>query len=1172
MSGLSILSKAVTCVRDFCSDLPTVQIPDSPSGPALLDRAIDTGVQWPKSSTRQETWSKINCTGRDGTGAVYVEVGAIRVRHSRSAGKDNFLCIAGPWAGSPYPQIECGQLLARGRIRACLVYHSRYSDCTSVRIAVQPEDGPETSSPEWTDLDRRTLRYVLEYVDMSTTAWSGDWDMSSSFCPCSGDLKQESLFYLFNTLPSPRPSVSNVIDRFARRAMEDILEYSIAGLKTPLYPYQKRSAAMMVQKETTPRELRDPRQVCLQGPTGQHFYYDNHVGRLILEPAMFQEPKGGILAETMGYGKTLICLSVILATRGHYSKIPRDRDSSPIPPTSEVPSLFDMVATNIIRNTIPWKAEFCSSVRKGSLDDECVQVLRSRAMTYIEPSNVSRRKTSRVQKGRGEHRVRLSYSTLVIVPPNLFGQWLAEFNKHIEKGALDVLALGSSGKNLPDSRQLALYDIVLMTSNQFYQEFPKAIAKDAGEQTILEEDRSPLTGLRWLRIIVDEGTGFMNGNMHGTAVALLDRMHVDRRWIVSGTPSDSLRGAEISLSTTDGGPGLEDDGQNAPSSPSERRQSETSDREEHDLAKLKILTLKFLKIEPWTSMMKHRKKSWRQYFLPFDNGGQPRVQADLQALLQSIMIRHTLSDVEVDLRLPPFYHKVTYLKPSFYDCLSINIFVMFIVSNSVTSERTDADYLFHRANRKALEELVTNLRHASFHWSGNDVALVKECIENCRRHLEKKGATISDLDRALLLAAIATGERAINDAGWLAFGRLHDIGVFVEEFPKFAAEACALNRASSALLLGVGTAKAVPSYVAEHVCDEDPTEGLAGAGLRAMQAARRKAALEVVKPARRQHATTLLHARGVIENTRPPSRKRKRESHPPSSHHIDQQPASAGVNPGKGGPHAHSRPQLPAGSILQKTNIVGFSSSKLRYLIDQVLEHYGQSKIIIFYELANVAYWIAEVLELLSLEFRIYAPSLSLAKKSAYLAQFNRDDDDDDDTTDIANTAANTDTNFISHQPSNQDQSRKPVRILLMPVKSASHGLHVAAANRIYIISPIWQPHIEAQAIKRAHRIGQTGAVHVETLVLRGTLEDQIMTRKQEMIRTGESRAAEKQKSLLDDGSMRSTIESIKFVPFPDQHQRDVVGKFSEGGGEVDYDDGDGMVARLSQPRKLFAF
>ena len=53
----------------------------------------------------------------------------------------------------------------------------------------------------------------------------------------------------------------------------------------------------------------------------------------------------------------------------------------------------------------------------------------------------------------------------------------------------------------------------------------------------------------------------------------------------------------------------------------------------------------------------------------------------------------------------------------------------------------------------------------------------------------------------------------------------------------------------------------------------------------------------------------------------------------------------------------------------------------------------------------------------------------------------------------------------------------------------AAHGLNVTAASRVFFLNACWQKTVERQAIKRAHRIGQTKEVFVETLVLKDTIE-----------------------------------------------------------------------------------
>jgi len=40
----------------------------------------------------------------------------------------------------------------------------------------------------------------------------------------------------------------------------------------------------------------------------------------------------------------------------------------------------------------------------------------------------------------------------------------------------------------------------------------------------------------------------------------------------------------------------------------------------------------------------------------------------------------------------------------------------------------------------------------------------------------------------------------------------------------------------------------------------------------------------------------------------------------------------------------------------------------------------------------------------------------------------------------------------------------------------------------------VWEPSKEKQAIKRAHRIGQTKSVFVEKLIMKDTIEEQFLT------------------------------------------------------------------------------
>ena len=93
-----------------------------------------------------------------------------------------------------------------------------------------------------------------------------------------------------------------------------------------------------------------------------------------------------------------------------------------------------------------------------------------------------------------------------------------------------------------------------------------------------------------------------------------------------------------------------------------------------------------------------------------------------------------------------------------------------------------------------------------------------------------------------------------------------------------------------------------------------------------------------------------------------------------------------------------------------------------------------------------------------------------------------------------------------------------------MDVKQAAFGLNLSSASRIYFVNPVCRPNVEAQAIKRAHRIGQTRKVFVETLVLKGMIEEKMLERSKRMTRTEHHEA----KQLEDDGGVRAIIQNAE--------------------------------------------
>jgi SNF2 family DNA or RNA helicase len=72
-------------------------------------------------------------------------------------------------------------------------------------------------------------------------------------------------------------------------------------------------------------------------------------------------------------------------------------------------------------------------------------------------------------------------------------------------------------------------------------------------------------------------------------------------------------------------------------------------------------------------------------------------------------------------------------------------------------------------------------------------------------------------------------------------------------------------------------------------------------------------------------------------------------------------------------------------------------------------------------------------------------------------------------------------------------QTDPACKLFLISLKAGGVGLNLTAAQYVFLLDPWWNPAIEAQAIDRAHRIGQTNQVFAYRLIARGTVEEKVL-------------------------------------------------------------------------------
>ncbi|MEO8906137.1 MAG: C-terminal helicase domain-containing protein, partial [Polyangiaceae bacterium] len=84
-----------------------------------------------------------------------------------------------------------------------------------------------------------------------------------------------------------------------------------------------------------------------------------------------------------------------------------------------------------------------------------------------------------------------------------------------------------------------------------------------------------------------------------------------------------------------------------------------------------------------------------------------------------------------------------------------------------------------------------------------------------------------------------------------------------------------------------------------------------------------------------------------------------------------------------------------------------------------------------------------------------------------------------------------------------QFQTDPAQSVFLISLKAGGVGLNLTAADYVFILDPWWNPAVEAQAIDRAHRIGQTRHVIAYRLLARNTVEErvaQLQDQKRELV------------------------------------------------------------------------
>ncbi|KAF9345777.1 hypothetical protein BGX26_002744 [Mortierella sp. AD094] len=962
--------------------------------------------------------------------------------------------------------------------------------------------------------------------------------------------------YMSPDIQSPPTSVQRILDR-------TLNQDAPKGMRTKLYGYQKNSLWKLLRRELCPDYLINPTLVPVQDMNQQTYYINmaNNPPSFCRKPMEhWDDVRGGIICEDMGTGKSCLCIALIMQTRDQFSRPPAsathifcelypfapssaiivrdgtmsvDNETTLLAPGSAIPTLRDLAAAAVKISNLEY--------RRASeyINDDTMEMLEAMSVYYYaeeSPSKTPRTRGFRMAKLALE--VYLSSSTLVIVPPDLTDQWCNEVNKHTKDHALKLLRIESDDKEIPDHRTLMKYDIVLITQNRFAKEYePGAYSNKHARGKVqcqckelyipcrcpIPRAVSPLMQVHWKRVIVDEG--------HSLGVKLSDHtllaeiLHADRRWVCTGTPTFNLANL-------------------TPSSSSSNNEAPASDK--GDLDRLSTLMRVFLHIQPYyeqktlfsTTLVKPLKEHHSistGSCSPSDEWSLESLSsvARLRHLMDRVMVRNKPEDVIKDVKLPPLYERIVGLDLEYFQVLTINCYVGIIQANAVLSEREDQDYFFHPSNRKHLSRAIENLKDGCF-WNpaGKDFqSTLRNTLDNVRQAIQKHrstpGGKYPEDDFQLLKDIRNNLNDALMNDEWKAIQKTQEVGYYCGNLPMVVQQAHAL----------IPSDEIPPVFTwARETVAEGSRRGMSVAGdsenvcvMLANQITNLRS--EVQKNLQTDEAEHI--------PTRQMSNPRPQQSNHPIVIDLDPLSVEENVSTGQSSQVSNANPPSVVGNDetlldraqelksamtreqMSKATIICSTSSKLNYIASQILRHQKSEKSIVFCQGQTTLYYIHEYLTLAKVRCLMYhTHGMTRKERSNNIMTFN--------------TSEN-------------------VSAIIMDIKHGAHGIDLSSASRVYFVSPVWQTGTMRQAVKRAHRIGQTRPVYVETLVIKNSLEEAILNRRKEIDGREESSestllpeleidlaatsANQKPKSrgkeILDDSKIMNFMRNVKFMSLP---------------------------------------
>ncbi|KAI8923414.1 SNF2 family N-terminal domain-containing protein [Entophlyctis helioformis] len=915
---------------------------------------------------------------------------------------------------------------------------------------------------------------------------------------------------LYQTLDSPNPShfkaarddhstTCSVLDPQEVLAAAQS-ESPMDGMKTALFKYQRRSLWKLLQRELLPQRTASPWMLPLdtRGPLAT--WLDLRTGYVhrwqpphIQPGGTYADTAGGIICEEMGTGKTILCLALIVATRQYQSQPPPGRQVYPCAtrdmPLKERAALvlathgvsirnLGLAFPDCVKYTTPWymlHPPSPNSQRQHPLSSPTTTVAAS------DPTSGSNGPNQPIA-------VLLSSATLVVVPDTLVDQWRSEINKHVGDNVLEYIVVPNSGTAIPDAHQLAKLDLVIISHSRFG----------------LEHKRGKVM---WQFGVQRKCVCPYQGNTR-TVVCACPRSKTLRvspllqvRWlrlIVDEGHTLAKAGVAETTLQIDMAHQLECDHRwictGTPMQNSVNHFSATVER--NDVDKLGAILTEYLGIEPFSSnrgLLKHILQSC-PVALRYEVLGN---------IMGRIMVRNRHEDVVCDVQLPPLTVATVVLDFNELQKLAYNALLGLIGLNAVLSEREDQDYFFHKSNVKPLRQAVSNVL-ASCQWFGGTefMATIQEANSNLEKALAKQpDAKYSPADMKLLVQIRETFEQLLSHPQWHGLAQLSEAPFLATGFRPHG-----IPWQTDAFHLDVGAHKGLQpvswstiqmfrARYASQCHSASPEQAVSDAERAAADVGRNAGSLPLSAIDQAETRPSDHIAGGSILSSQNSHGQSHEEGNSSGGICADSQQA------------AETRQDvLFSTTAMEASHIVGALSAKWAYLLEQMTKtkRLGE-KMLVYVQTHNDIDYLHKLCQVAGIRCLLFHSLMKIKERSKNITTFN--------------TASN-------------------IHAMIMDAKISAWGIDLSSASRVYFVSPIWQSDMERQAIKRAHRIGCTRPVFVESLVIRGTVEEDMLASKAPATAEGgipnRSRAPD-----AEDAKIQRLLKDVRLIPLASSHTQE---------------------------------